>query len=1100
MSATVGRRLGIAAAMILGVAAVLMVMLLAALRFWLWPELDRWREALVRELSARSGMQVSVGRLEGQWNGWWPVAVANDVQVHTDGAEASLPLVQVTLGGGWEAWRSGKGVVQILVPAAQVRVDDAAALKQRLQAGGAAPASGLPTGVSVEVGEARLAWRRDGQEAHARGSLALALGVWGWQAGFEGEAPGAVRHASVLLSGSRLGRVEAHFDLKEIGGESLALWWPQAAGLRPEGSASGVVVLGGQNLQSFDLTLEKVGWAAVGDSFGVRGVSGRIAGDRAGGEFALSVAQGAMSWPAVWPRLETVAVPEGVIQGRWAYDGNGYDLTLEEGRLRTEDFTARVSGRYRLARAGDVADLQGSLDEVALDRLVRYLPGGAVGPRLQGWLRDALVAGKLSAVEFRLRGPLAEFPFRGNGGEFWLRLPLEGVTLRFAPQWPEFEQVKGVVTFDRGAVAIEVAQAHAQGVRFGPIHAFIPAFDAEIPVLTLTGEAEGPWSAFLRYAAASPLRQDLPLSALQAVQLEAKTALRLGLTMPFAGDLASGVSGSLTFSEGRIPAQVTGWPIEQIRGEVVFDGQGVRSAQAAGKWGDAPVTAKWLGGDPPKLALQGSFSAAQLSAVFGKLPLSGSTAVSGTMSFARDGPALVLTSDLTGMGSDLPPPLDKPAGVRWPSRAEFKFLPVGMEVKAQLDDRLRFVRARDGAWAAAVGAVDAPPAPRKGGMLQLAASELDLDRWLAVTDDIGDGGGGTAFAALQVDAAAARFLGRHWHRVHVQGESKGPVWSLALTADEAQGNVRVTLGREGAERVEGRFAKLMMPEAEEGGQAPQEGRLPAFDLTVDRFGLGERWLGALALRASLAPGRWSLDALTLEVPAVFRIDASGVWRDGERPQTEFATKMTIEDAGKTVRHWFDTAGLKGGKGQVTAQWRWPGSPLGFDLYKVAGRGEIEIVNGRFEEIEPGVGRLLGILSLQSLPRRLLLDFGDVFAKGMAFDRLYGGFALNDGYLTTGNLRISAPSATVEMIGMVDLRKQTQELDVTVVPKLSDSTAVAVGIANPIAGALAFIGQKILGDPFGRILGRRFHVSGPWTAPEVKPLEPPVSVNGEERTP
>lgn len=142
-----------------------------------------------------------------------------------------------------------------------------------------------------------------------------------------------------------------------------------------------------------------------------------------------------------------------------------------------------------------------------------------------------------------------------------------------------------------------------------------------------------------------------------------------------------------------------------------------------------------------------------------------------------------------------------------------------------------------------------------------------------------------------------------------------------------------------------------------------------------------------------------------------------------------------------------------------------------------------------------MGRLLGILSLQSLPRRLLLDFGDVFAKGMAFDRLYGGFALNDGYLTTGNLRISAPSATVEMIGMVDLRKQTQELDVTVVPQLSDSTAVAVGIANPLAGAVAFIGQKLLGDPFGRILGRRFHVTGPWSEPEVKPLEP-VPVEGE----
>jgi uncharacterized protein (TIGR02099 family) len=679
-------------------------------------------------------------------------------------------------------------------------------------------------------------------------------------------------------------------------------------------------------------------------------------------------------------------------------------------------------------------------------------------------------------------------------------MPLEEVTLRFAPQWPEFEQVKGVVTFDRGAVAIEVAQAQAQEVRFGPIRAFIPEFDAEIPVLTVAGEAEGPWSAFLRYAAASPLREDLPLSALQTVQLEAKAALRLALTLPLAGDLLHGVSGTLTFSEGRIPAQVTGWPIEQIRGEVVFDGHGVRSAQAAGKWWDAPVTAKWRGGDPPKLALQGSFSAAQLLAVFGKLPLSGATAVSGTMTFAKEGPELVLTSDLSGMGSELPPPLDKAAGARWPSRAEFAFLPSGMEAKVQLGERLRFVRARDGAWAAVVGTVNAPPAPRRGGRLRFAAPELDLDRWLAVVEGIGDGAEGTAFVALEVDTARARFLARNWHRVRVQGENKGPVWSLAVAADEAQGDVRVTLGKGGAERVEGRFAKLMMPEVTEGQSLPQEGHLPAFDLTVDRFGVGDRWLGALTLQASLAPGRWSLDALTLEVPSAFRIEANGVWRDGGKAQTTFSAAMTIDDAGKTVRHWFDTGGIKGGKGTLTLKGHWPGAPLDFDLYRLSAAGEIEVTNGRFEEIEPGVGRLLGILSLQNLPRRLLLDFGDVFAKGMAFDRLYGSFALNDGYLTTGNLRISAPSATVEMVGMVDLRKQTQELDVTVVPKLSDSTAVAVGIANPIAGALAFIGQKILGDPFGRILGRRFHVSGPWTAPEVKPLEPPVSVNGEERTP
>jgi uncharacterized protein YhdP len=83
-----------------------------------------------------------------------------------------------------------------------------------------------------------------------------------------------------------------------------------------------------------------------------------------------------------------------------------------------------------------------------------------------------------------------------------------------------------------------------------------------------------------------------------------------------------------------------------------------------------------------------------------------------------------------------------------------------------------------------------------------------------------------------------------------------------------------------------------------------------------------------------------------------------------------------------------------------------------------------------------------------------------------------------------------------MVGLVDLRKQTQELDVTVRPRLSDSTAVAVGIANPIAGAVAFIGQRLLGDPFGRMLGQRLRVTGPWSAPEVKSQEPvPVEVEG-----
>ncbi len=131
----------------------------------------------------------------------------------------------------------------------------------------------------------------------------------------------------------------------------------------------------------------------------------------------------------------------------------------------------------------------------------------------------------------------------------------------------------------------------------------------------------------------------------------------------------------------------------------------------------------------------------------------------------------------------------------------------------------------------------------------------------------------------------------------------------------------------------------------------------------------------------------------------------------------------------------------------------------------------------------------GILSLQSLPRRISLDFRDIFTDGLAFDEIVGAVKVNKGVASTDNLRISGPAARIVMNGQVDLARETQVLRVKVNPQLSDSVSVAGAlIGGPVAGIAAFVAQKLLKDPLDQIASYEYDVTGNWTDPQVNKVE------------
>ena len=142
--------------------------------------------------------------------------------------------------------------------------------------------------------------------------------------------------------------------------------------------------------------------------------------------------------------------------------------------------------------------------------------------------------------------------------------------------------------------------------------------------------------------------------------------------------------------------------------------------------------------------------------------------------------------------------------------------------------------------------------------------------------------------------------------------------------------------------------------------------------------------------------------------------------------------------------------------------------------------------GQFNKLEPGVGKLLGLISLQSLPRRLTLDFRDIFSDGLAFDRIEGKLTIRKGMMRTVEpLRITGPAAQIEMQGEVDLKNETQDLQVLVRPELGGIAAVgAAALVNPVVGVAALLANTVLQNPISRLFSYRYHVTGTWADPKI----------------
>jgi uncharacterized protein (TIGR02099 family) len=347
-------------------------------------------------------------------------------------------------------------------------------------------------------------------------------------------------------------------------------------------------------------------------------------------------------------------------------------------------------------------------------------------------------------------------------------------------------------------------------------------------------------------------------------------------------------------------------------------------------------------------------------------------------------------------------------------------------------------------------------------------------------------------------------MGRKLDHVVFGATHDGKVWQLNLDATQASGYATWSDAPSGRAlgKVTARLAKLSIPESAASSVGELLGsedaglQIPALDIVADDFHLLGKSLGRLELVADNVPagtgagtGReWRIGKLSLANPDA-ELKSSGNWIAKDKNNISHLTyALDIHDAGKLLNRFGFPGTMRGGKGQLDGDVTWNGLPFALDIPTLTGQVHLDLESGQFLKVDPGAAKLLGVLSLQALPRRLTLDFRDVFSEGFSFDRLFGSADIAKGIASTDNLKMSSVAATVLMSGEADIAQETQQLHVAVIPEVNLGTASLVALAiNPVVGVGTFLAQLFLRNPLMRQLTFEYNIAGSWADPQVTKL-------------
>lgn len=885
---------------------------------------------------------------------------------------------------------------------------------------------------------------------------------------------------------------------------------------------------------------------------GFNNLTGRIHANQLGGNIELDSENLTLHFPGVF-KEPVLTFQLMKMHAEWVFNEKNRQFEVAFGKTEfvQDGIEGSLSGKHIRPlnfqdKSPGYLDISGKLSGMDVKKLDRYLPT-QTPDGLRSWLTGGIEEGFVRDVQFKVKGDLADFPFAEGKtgrrkGEFSVTAGIENAKLNYAPGvfapdgvsplWPHAENIQGRISVRGARMEIWAKTAQTANVALTDVLAVIPDMQSKDMQVEIGGNAKGALQDFVRYTNITPVGRWISQFT-EGTKGSGNAQLFLKLSLPLEHIKDAKVRGLLQFENNDIRLLKDLPQLSNVKGKFEFHEKGFKLHDISTGFlsGDARVTGGTQEDGRFLIKAEGSLTMEGVRKEYPGLPhrVNGKTNYKVSINQRGRLPDIQVESSLKGVAFDFPAPLKKITNDTLPLKVVLtdQTPTDGSVWRDEIDITLgktiaaRYHRQKP-VWKGAkwqvvrggIGINAKPPEPASGVAMRVVTGPVNVDAWKMVLSSFVSDKDEKKVEATAEEGALQYFSpttfsiktpklttsGFQLDQVDLQAERREGSLQLGIKSRQVTGLVNLAEdAKEGHSKIVARLSALNIAAAsiskasEVLEAADKPSALPNLDIIAENFEIYGKKLGRLELIAGNAPGsagrQWNIDKLLIDNSGG-TLNASGKWiakKSANKTTMQYALKL--KDAG----NFLDRLGFKGvlrdGEGKLEGSLQWDDTPFALHKPSLSGKVSLSLKKGQFLPAEPGVAKLLNVLSLQSLPRRLVLDFRDVFSKGYAFDRATATADISKGVLNTDNLKMRGVGSNVLMEGTADIVNETQDLHVVVIPNLDASAAsIAAAFAGgPVIGVGAFLAQLFLKDPLMKAMTFEYQVTGSWTEPTVTKL-------------
>lgn len=809
----------------------------------------------------------------------------------------------------------------------------------------------------------------------------------------------------------------------------------------------------------------------------------------------------------------------------WQKDDSGeWKFVFKSIGALNADLALNLSGHLLLPASMDpTVNLSSNFTLHNVQHISRYLPTKIMNPELSGWLKSAFVTGEAQSGSLVLRGAVADFPFDNNNGSFIASAAVNNVRLHYAPDWPDLTNISGNVQFSGRKILIDVEKTQISGIDVGRVHGEIPHLGSDkAAVLTVyTTPIHADFTHGMNFVHQSPLEKTIG-KMFKNISLRGPIELGLALTVPLEKPDDTEVKGVIDFSNSEL--QLIPWKlnISKLTGKVNFTERSTDAAAIQGELFGKPLRldldsiGKADGSSIVQATVSNNMDLSDIEKWL-KIPFSsiakGSTNVSTRIDLAVDQPIQIhVETNLTGVTLDLPEQYAKTAEevrqfIADISVVEKEPLKLKLNYADLLGAALILDRRHDSfdliGADLRLGKGDVVWPQGKGLYISGEISDLNIEK-IKTYLDMSNTGSDLGLQLRVIDVVVEQLdLGSiKLTQVRLQLIPAKNAWSITITSPELAGKIDVPIPFTSKAMIVADLQRINL-NALSGGSTPSSDlvakQLPAIKFNADNVTYSNANLSNVSFNTVPSANGLAIQSLSIK-SANLNLQGSGDWiQSGSNHATRLHGKANSSNVSELLTSLgIDAHNFVAQKGDFNFDLNWSAAPSALTIASLSGSASIEIGKGRIvglsqaNDAKMDLGRMLNLFSLQSIPRRLSLDFSDVFSKGYAFDSVKADFNFNHGNANTTNMRFDGPLARVEIRGKIGLANKDFDLVLSVTPYVTSSIPVAATLitGQPVIGVAAWAVNKMIGGEVSKVATYYYSVTGSWLDPEWKGIPTP----------